>query len=273
MGIKPIHMKKLLFLFLVIPTLTFSQTSSWRTTPPSSKSSTETSKPPVVTENNVSSWRNSSPKEFNKPRTTTNTVIVRDSWIGGWNRWQSPLYGWNSFHPTWYWNDFGYRQPARVYYYDNGRVDTVRGKKPIMNFGIHHTTNSQMGVFFTIGNKGYFVFDFNTTYKRDRSTYFPYGTLALVDFPIIGDRIKQSNFNFGVGRRFSRTGIHAMVGYAKERVMYLGKDDIGEITFPKSSQEFVTFKFGLLHDFKTLSVKLDYDPVSAYGQFGVGFNF
>jgi hypothetical protein len=64
-----------------------------------------------------------------------------------------------------------------------------------------------------------------------------------------------------------------MVGAAKERVMYLGKDDVGEITFPKSSQSFVTFKFGALHDYKGLTIKMDYDPVVQYGQFGVGFNF
>jgi hypothetical protein len=271
-------MKNLLLLILLVPTVLFSQVSSWRNSPPSNSSSTtsggSSSKTNSVSENNVSTWRNSSPTEFNRPRTNSfNNVIVHDPWIGGWNRWQPPLFGWNSYNPYWYWNDFGYRQPARVYYYDNGKTDTIKGKKPIYNFGVQHTTNSQMGTFFAVGNKVYFIFDFNTTYKRDRSTFFPNGTLALVDFPIIGERVRQNNFNFGIGRRFSRTGVHMMVGAAKERVMYLGKDDVGEITFPKSSQSFVTFKFGALHDYKGLTIKMDYDPVVQYGQFGVGFNF
>ena len=262
-------MKNIFLLIVLIPVLSFSQTPTWRTNPPTSNPSSNSSSSPRVTTNtpSVSTWRNSEPKEFNKPR-TNNTVIVRDPWFDmGWNRWGmfgGPQFGWNSYLPTWYLNDWGYRQPARVYYYNNGKTDTIRGKRPIVSFGLHHTTNNQMGAFFTIGNKGYFVFDFNTTYKRDRSTFFPYGTINQVDFPLISDLVKENSFYFGAGKRIKRFGLHAMVGFANEKVLWRGKDDIGEITFPKSQQRFVTFKIGVLKDIKNFTFKGDYDPVINY---------
>lgn len=271
-------MKIALYLLLFLPILGFSQTSSWRTQPPSntqSKTTTNTN-PSTQSNNSISSWRNESPREFNKPRTNP-TVLVRDPWFDmGWNRWGmwgAPRFGWNSYLPTWYYNDWGYRQPARVYYYNDGKVDTVRGKRPIYSFGLHHTSNRQMGAFFTIGNKGYFIFDFNTTYERDRSTFFPYGTIDQVDFPLISDLVKQNSFYLGAGKRINRFGVHAMVGFANERILWRGKDDVGEITFPKSQQNFVTFKFGAMKDFKNFTFKMDYDPVVRYGQIGAGLNF
>lgn len=264
-----------LFLVLSLPIWTFSQTSSWRTDPPSSSSQTQSSKPPSIT-NTTSTWRNSTPSEFNKPRNNS-TVIVHEPFFGfGWNRWNmwgAPTFGWNSYSPMWYMNNRGYRQPGRIYYFDDGRKDTIRGKKPIISFGFHHTTNKQMGAFFTMGNRGYFVFDFNTTYERDRSTYYPYGNINLVDFPLISDLIKQNSFYVGLGKRIGRLGIHGMVGSASERILYRGKDDIGEITFPKSKDKFLTFKFGIIKDFKNTSIKADFDPIVKYGQLGLGLNF
>jgi hypothetical protein len=273
-------MRKLILIFemvLLMPLFVFSQTSSWRTSPPSQSSTQSTSRTSTTSSNTTSNWRNSTPTEFNKPK-SNQPVVVRDPWFDGWgwnrwNMWGAPTFGWNSFSPMWYFNDWGYRQPARIYYYNDGRRDTIRGKKPIMSFGLHHTTNNQMGAFFTIGNKGYFVFDFNTTYQRDRSTYFPYGTINLVDFPLISDLVKQNSFYIGAGKRINRFGVHAMVGLANERILYRGKDDVGEITFPKSKDNFVTFKFGGMKDFKNFTLKLDYDPVVKYGQFGAGINF
>lgn len=275
-------MKIALYLLLFLPVIGLSQTSSWRTQSPTNTQPTTQSKTTPITtpsrqsDNSVSSWRNQTPREINRPRTNP-PVLVRDPWFDmGWNRWGmwgAPQFGWNSYLPTWYYNDWGYRQPARVYYYNDGKADTVRGKRPIYSFGLHHTSDRQMGAFFTVGNKGYFIFDFNTTYERDRSTFFPYGTIDQVDFPLISDLIKQNSFYFGAGKRMNRAGVHAMIGFANERILWRGKDDIGEITFPKSRQSFVTFKFGAMKDFKNFTLKLDYDPVVRYGQIGAGVNF
>lgn len=270
-------MKKIL-LFLIFSSFAitncFTQTSSWRTNPPSNNSNSSSSK--TTSTPTVSTWRNTTPSEFNKPK-TNQIVTIHEPWFdmgwNRWNRWGVPTTGWNSFMPSWYYNNWGYRQPSRVYYFDNGKIDTIKGKKPIISFGIQHTTNKQMGVFFTIGNKGYFVFDFNSSYEKDRSTFFPYGTINLVDFPLISDFVKQNSFYFGAGKRIGRVGVHIMVGYANEKVLWRGKDDVGEITFPKSESNFLTFKTGLIKDFKNLSLKVDYDPIVKYGQIGVGLNF
>jgi hypothetical protein len=276
-------MKNLLFLLAFIPTLAFSQVSNWRSNPPTPQRSTPSIQQSIPQRNDVSSWRNESPKEFNRPARTRpgSNIIVRDpwgwnNWGWGWNRWDmwgAPAFGWNFWQPSWYWNDWGYRQPARIYVYGDGKRDTVRGKKPIISFGLHKTTDDQFGGFFTIGNKGYFVMDFNSTFEIDRSTYFPYGTIDRVDFPLINDLVKKRSVYLGAGKRFKRTGVHAMFGFGNERVLFRGRDRVGEITFPKSNTQFTSIKFGALHDFKNFTLKFDTDPIRGYSQFGVGLNF
>ena len=274
-------MKRTLFVLLLLPVLTFGQTSSWRTNPPSRIPNT----PSIQSQrSDVSMWRNTSPREFNRLQTTKpgSNIIVRDPWFygpgfgWGWNRWDlwgAPAFGWNFYSPMWYWNDWGYRQPARVYVYNDGRRDTIRGKKPIISFGLQKTTDKQIGGFFTIGNKGYFITEFNSTYERDNSTFFPYGTITQVDFPLINDYVKLNSFYVGFGKRIKRTGVHFMLGSVNEVVRYRGKDNIGYITFPKYNDRFTTVKMGVLHDLKNATIKFDYDPIQKNGTFGLGLNF
>jgi hypothetical protein len=275
-------MKNLLFLLVFIPTLVFSQVSSWRggasSTPRASSPSIQYSTPQ---RNDVSRWRNESPREYNRPQPNRrgSNIIVRDPWLmnnWGWNRWDmwgAPAFGWNFWNPGFYLNDWGYRQPARVYIYDNGRMDTIRGKKPIISLGIQKTGGNQIGGFFTMGNKAYFIAEYNTTFERDNSTFFQYGNITQVDFPMVSDLVKQSNFYVGIGKRIKRTGIHMMIGSVTEDVKWRGKDDIGYITFPKYRDRFTTVKVGALHDFKNLTIKFDYDPIIDNSTFGLGMNF
>ena len=274
-------MKNLILLLCLIPVLSFSQVSSWR----SNNSRPQISSPaprigsPV---DGVSSWRNQSPREFNRPQQTKpgSNIIVTDPYWGwngwGWNRWGmwgAPMFGFNYWNPTWYWNDWGYRQPARVYVYEDGRRDTIKGKKPIVNFVLQKTSNDQIGGSIAIGNKSYFIVDFVSTYRPDNSTYFPYGTIDKVDFPLIKDLKKEASFYLGGGKRFKRTGVHAMIGFGQERVYWRGKDLYGEITFPKYRSNFTTFKFGVMQDIRNISLKVDVDPIRNYWQTGIGFNF
>ena len=271
-------MKKLLFLLLLIPVVTFSQVSSWRNNPPSRVPSGPTVQ---GQRSDISMWRNDGPREFNRPKATNpgSNVILRDPWFDlgwGWNRWNmwgAPNFGWNYWSPMWYYNDWGYRQPGRIYIYDDGKRDTVRGKKPIISFGLHKTTDKQLGGFFTVGNKGYFIMDFTSSFEIDNSTYFPYGTLDKVDFPLINDLVKKRSLYLGVGKRFGRLGIHTMLGFGSERVLFRGKDVMGEITFPKSYTEYTSLKVGVMRDFKNFTLKFDTDPIRNYSQFGVGLNF
>ena len=273
-------MKKLLLFLLLIPTLAFSQVSSWRTNPPSR---VQTSPSIQGQRSDVSMWRNESPRDFNRPKTKPGSNIIINNnpwgwnnWGWGWNRWDlwgAPMFGFNYWNPYSYWNDWGYRQPARIYVYENGKKDTIFGKKPIINFTLNKTSNNQIGASFAVGNKGYFIMDFVSTYEIDRSTFFPYGTIGRVDFPLISDLKKERTFYFGGGIRYKRTGFHTMLGFGREVVRWRGKDAIGEITFPKYNANFVTAKVGLMHDIKNFTIKIDADPVRDYVQFGVGLNF
>jgi hypothetical protein len=273
-------MKKLLLFLFLVPTIAFSQISSWRSTPPSRFQSS----PSVQGQrSDVSMWRNSNPRDFNRPQQTKpgSNIVYYDPWgwnnwgwgVNRWGLWGAPMFGWDFYTPSWYWNDWGYRQPQRIYVYEDGRRDTIKGKKPIINFGLHKTTNSQIGGYFATGNKGYFIVDFVSTYQADRSTYFPFGTIGQVDFPLIKDLKKERALYLGGGMRWGRTGFHTMVGFGRETIRWRGKDALGEITFPKSQSNFVTAKVGVLHDIKNFTLKIDSDPIRDYVQFGLGFNF
>jgi hypothetical protein len=275
-----IGLTTLLVLFCSI--MLYSQVSNWRSNPPTPQRSTPSIQPSTPQRNDVSRWRNESPRESNRPTRTRpgSNIIVRDpffnDWGWGWNRWNmwgAPAFGWNHWNPGFYLNDWGYRQPARVYVYDNGKRDTIKGKKPIINFGIQKTTDNQVGGFFTIGNKGYFVVEYNASIERDNSTFFPFGNVTQIDFPLVNDLIQRQSFYVGVGKRIKRTGVHMMIGTVSEDVKWRGRDDLGYITFPKYLDRFTTIKIGTLHDYKNFTLKVDYDPIIRNGTFGLGINF
>ena len=114
--------------------------------------------------------------------------------------------------------------------------------------------------------------DFVTTYKPDNSTFFPHGNIKLVDFPLISDLKKQRTLYLGAGKRFGRTGVHGMIGFGSENVLWRGYDKYGEITFPKYDHSFTTLKVGLMHDLKHFTIKIDNDLVRNYWQAGLGIN-
>lgn len=274
-------MKNLFLIFTMVPMLAIGQISNWRTNPPQQQSTPQRSTPTITPRNNVSEWRNDPPRNNGRQQTRpSSNIVIRDpywnNWGWGfnrWNMWGAPTFGWNYFSPSWYWNDWGYRQPARIYVYENGKRDTIRGKKPIVSFGIQKTSDRQIGGFFTVGNKGYFITEYNSSYERDNSTFFPYGNITQVDFPLVNDLVQKNSFYIGAGKRIKRTGIHLMIGTVSENVRWRGKDAIGYITFPKYKDRFTTVKIGAIHDYKNFTIKFDYDPIISNGTFGLGINF
>ena len=283
-------MKNLFLIFAMVPMLSIGQVSNWRTNPPQQQSTPQRTNPPqqqsTPQRNDVSSWRNEPPKNNIQPQTRPGSnIIIRDPYWNnygqgwnnyGWNRWDmwgAPNFGWNYYSPSWYWNDWGYRQPARIYVYDNGEKVTIKGKKPIVSFGIQKTTDRQIGGFLTIGNKGYFITEYNSSFERDNSTFFQYGNITKVDFPMVDDLVQKNSFYIGVGKRIKRTGVHLMIGTVNEDVKWRGKDAVGYITFPKYKDRFTTVKIGAIHDYKNLTIKFDYDPIISNGTFGLGVNF
>lgn len=272
----------ILILILFCTIILYSQTSTWRNNAPQPQRSTPSVQQSIPQRNDISSWRNESPREFNRPTRTRpgSNIIVRDpffnDWGWGWNRWNmwgAPGFGWNFWQPSFYWNDWGYRQPARIYVYNNGRRDTIKGKKPVISFGIQKTTDKQIGGFFTIGNKGYLITEYNSSIERDNSTFFPFGNITQVDFPLVNDLVQRNSFYIGAGKRIKRTGVHFMIGTVSEDVKWRGRDDLGYITFPKYLDRFTTVKIGVLHDYKNFTLKTDYDLIINSATFGLGINF
>lgn len=261
-------MKNLLLFVLLIPTLSFSQISSWRNNTPQQRVETHRLQPSVPQRNDVSSWRKESPREFNRPKPTRpgSNIIVTQPW--GWNNW-----GWYQPYPYIWYDDFGWRQRSVIRVYENGRRDTIV-KPRYFTAGIGHTNNKQAAFWGAIGgNRGYFIMDYVMTYDIDQNQYYPNGNLAIADFPISKEIFKKEyTIYLGAGKRFGKLGVHGMIGFGNEIQRYQGKDALGGISFPKSNTNFTTFKVGIIRDFKWFTLKLDTDPIRGYSQLSIGLN-
>ena len=272
-------MKKLLVLLLVIPMISFSQVSTWRQTGgsvPASQTTQSTQtrvQPSVPQQNNVSSWRNN-PPEQSQPLPPRGRGGIQN-WGGAnqfgyyWGNW-----GWYQPFPYIWYDDYGWRQRSVIHIYEGGKRDTIRKERAHTAFGLGYTNNNQAVYWGTIGGKkGYFIMDYVMTYAIDQNSYYPYGQINNVDFPLSkNDWKKESAFYAGAGKRFGKLGIHGMIGFGNEVIRWQGKDDLGGISFPKSNSSFTTFKVGIIRDFKFLTLKLDTDPIRRYSQISIGLN-
>ena len=274
-------MKNILFLLVLLPTLAFSQVSSWRTSPPQPSQTQTRVETPRVQPNipqqneNVSRWRTQT-EPIRPGQPISNQPLVR-RWRGNninpygyyWGNW-----GWYQPYPYIWYDDFGWRQRSVVHIYENGKRDTIARKPVKFTIGIGHTNNEQANFWGTIGGKkGYFIMDYVMTYDIDRNQYFPNGNLAIADFPVSKEIFtKEYAFYLGAGKRFNKFGVHTMIGFGNEIQRYQGKDNLGGISFPKSNINFTTIKFGFIRDFKFFSLKFDTDPLRGYSQLGIGLN-
>jgi hypothetical protein len=123
-----------------------------------------------------------------------------------------------------------------------------------------------------IGHVNYVLLEYQQSTQKNSSSYFPFGNLDIVDFPLVEDWVSNKVFYAGIGKRYGRNGMHISLGMGNEEVRFQGKDRIGYITFPKYNSDFMTMKFGIIHDFKYATIKLDYDPIRRNGIIGVGIN-
>ena len=266
-------MKKLLLFLLLIPTLSFSQVSSWRSNPPSRVQSGPTIQ---GQRSDVSMWRNQSPREFNRPQPTKpgSNIIINRPW--GWNNWGWGWNNWGWYQPIpyiWY-DDFGWRQRSIIRVYEDGKRDTIARVPIYFTAGIGHTNNKQAAFWGAIGGKkGYFIMDYVMTYDIDRNQYYPNGNLAIADFPVSDELFrKEGALYLGGGKRYGKLGVHGMIGFGNEILRYQGRDALGGISFPKSNTNFTTFKVGIIRDFKFFTLKLDTDPIRGYSQLSIGLN-
>jgi hypothetical protein len=278
--IKDSPMKSIITLLVLLPTLAFSQVSTWRQSGGSVPSSSQTSQstqtrvqPSIPQQNNVSSWRNN-PPETSRPN--YNIIARPNNWGWGGNNWGWQWNNWGWYQPMpyiWY-DDYGWRQRSVIHVYESGKRDTIRKERVYTSFGFGHTTNKQAAFWGIVGGKkSYFIMDYVMTYAIDQNQYYPYGQINNVDFPLSKeDWKKESTFYVGAGKRIGKIGIHGMIGFGNEVVRWQGKDAIGGISFPKSNSSFTTFKVGIIKDFKFVTLKLETDPIRGYSQISIGLN-
>ena len=272
-------MKSIITLLVLLPTLAFSQVSTWRQSGGSVSSQTTQTQtrvqPSIPQQNNVSNWRTQT-EPIRPGQPIPNQPLVR-RWRGtNINPYglQYGVWGWYQPFPYIWYDDFGWRQRSEVRIYESGKRDTIRKERVYTSFGFGHTTNKQMVYWGTIGGKrGYFIMDYVMTYAIDQNQYYPYGQINNVDFPLSKeDWKKESTFYVGAGKRIGKIGIHGMIGFGNEVIRWQGKDDLGGISFPKSNSTFTTFKVGIIKDFKFVTLKLDTDPIRGYSQISIGLN-
>ena len=273
-------MKTILFLVLLFPTLMFGQVSTWRTNPPQQSTPQPRVETPKTQQsapqrNDVSNWRNNPPQQQLQPNPDPRGRIRVQNWNRQnqfgyyWGNW-----GWYQPYPYIWYDDLGWRQRSVIHVYESGKRDTIRKESPYTTFGFGHTNNKQVSYWGAVGGKkGYFILDYVMTYEIDQNKYYPYGNIAIADFPISdNDFKKESAIYLGAGKRINKLGIHGMIGFGREILRYQGRDAIGGISFPKSNTNFTTFKIGVIRDFNFLTIKFDVDPIRKYTQIAIGLN-
>lgn len=224
------------------------------------------------------------PNNWNAPNRTPNPSVMGWNtpfyYSSRWNNWGAPMYGYDYWMPSFYYDDWGYRNPARIYHYEQGRIDTIKGKPTKISFGVQGTKN-MAGAWITIGNKGYFIADYSQFVQRDESIFYRDLTMDKV-IPWKDERLEDLNsgnvFYFGLGKKFRRTGIHTMIGFGRERKKYQFFDELyvlsnnGKYSIPILDQNYIGVKFGILHDFKRVTLKLDYEATRKVVFAGLGIN-
>ena len=204
-------------------------------------------------------------------------------WNWGWNRW----YGWGapySYHywyPDFYFDTWGYRQPMRVYVQESGKIDTIRGIKQNYTIGIQ-ANQSELGGFFVVGRKTFFIAEYQHRYQKDRSVFYSELTRDVV-IPWADrrdDDIKKGGTLFlGLGQKFGRTGIFGALGIVNERNRYQYYDEMfilsnnGYYSFPNYKDTYLAMKLGILQDIKSATIKADYEPTRNLVTVGLGVNF
>ena len=199
-----------------------------------------------------------------------------------WGMWGAPSWGFNYWSPGFYYDTWGYRQPMRIYHYENGKKDTIRGKKTNVSFGLQTTTSRGVGGFLTLGDRKYFIVDFNSRNPKNMSVFYRnvyLDQVILWNDKRLEDINKEWSLYAGLGKKFNRTGVHLMLGYIKEDNYYQYLDETyilsnnGRYSIINFSRDYLSAKIGVLHDLKKVTLKGDYDPFRNDFTFGLGINW
>lgn len=196
-----------------------------------------------------------------------------------WLRWGAPAYGFSNFYPIYYYDRFGLRQPGRIYEYNTGKKDTIKGEKLHWRFGLSYNTKNQMGGWLSVGNNKLFMMEYCNYISNDESYFYSDITMSEVkswDDEQLKDIQLGGVIYLGGGIKFNNLGIYLMPGYGWDKRNYQFFDELyilsnnGKYSFTNYDKKYLTGKFGLLFDYKYVSSKLDYDPFRNTLNFGFG---
>jgi len=284
-------MKNLLLLFLFLPIFGFSQTE--RDQKATMRNNTQN--PTTNTQTRVNSseifQKQEIRKESQNPRQTTinhQQPIYGDSWgrtrWNSWNRWGAP-YSYMNYYDWDFYDRWGYRRPARIYQYSDGKKDTIVSKKTKTRLGINFSTNNQVGGWITVGNAFYFKGQFSKIISQDRSEYYTHPDVNFYNANSVWNDQRLENITkgwslyLGVGREFKNIGVNLSLGVGRETENYQFFDEYyqlsnnGKYSFKNFVDDYVTMSLGVTHDFKFLSISGDFDPIRKTFWLGTGFNF
>lgn len=209
-----------------------------------------------------------------------------DPWWGmgwGWNRWY-PFTGWNYFDRFWWYDNWGYRNPGRVYVYSDGKRDTVKAKPLHGSVGISYNKNPEWGLWGTLGREVYVILEYSRSFQRDESAY--YSDITKDQVNEWGDKrfenqVRSNLFSLGLGKKITKNvGLHAQLGFGRTTVRQTYFDELfilsnnGYYTIPDYSEKITTLKFGTLVGLsKTINGKFDYDVNRERFSLGFGVKF
>jgi hypothetical protein len=272
-------MRKLIFVLLFIPYLIFSQSEreqklSFR----SGNNKTQTTKTESYDKTSVRT------SEINRRQTrrTTTPIFYGQSYYDynmNWGRWGAPLYGYSGFYPFYYYDMFGFRQPGRVYTYNDGKIDTIKGKRQHWRLGLSFNTENQIGGWITYGNKVFGIVEYTSYLTNDKSTFLPDLTMDYVilwNDDRLNDIFKGGSLYFGAGYKINKFGFYIMPGYGWDTNNFQFFDELyilsnnGKYSFPNYKENYFTGKFGIIYDYKYFTSKLDYNPFRNNINIGIG---
>lgn len=206
-----------------------------------------------------------------------------NDWSWGWYRWNAP-FGWNNYHPFFWYDNWGYRNPGRVYIYDNGRRDTIKIKPLHGSLGVLYNQKQELGGWMTLGREIYFIAEYSKSFSPDISVFYPQLTLDRVlpwDDRKLNNQVNTRVFSLGMGKMISkRLGLNFQFAFIKEvdRFKYLDETFIlsnnGEYSFPNYTRNLETIKLGGIYNFSTsFNSKFDYDLERKLITVGLGVRF
>lgn len=195
------------------------------------------------------------------------------------NDWQSPIGGFRSFYPYFYYDRFGLRHPSRIYNMNDGTKQEIKKTRQHWRLGLSFNTKNQIGGWIGYGNSKFILVEYSSFINNDESSFIPGLTMDKVlswNDKKLDDISLGGTLYVGGGLKFNQFGVYICPGYSWEINNYQYFDEFyilsnnGKYSFPNYERNFFTGKIGVIMDYKFLTTKLDYNPFENYINLGVG---